>query len=132
MSQENVEVIRAIYMAYASGDYQSTFQYISEDVEFYEPPDVSGGSVARGHEGMARSLGRWLGAWDDYHYELRELIDAGDRVFVRGWQSGRGKGSGVEISEEIFSVWTVRAGKAVEQRMFRDRIQALEAAGLEE
>jgi hypothetical protein len=51
---------------------------------------------------------------------------------VAGWQSGRGKESGVETSEEIFSVWTLRAGKAVEQRMFRDRGQALEAAGLSE
>jgi hypothetical protein len=44
------------------------------------------------------AIREWVGAWNDYRYELRELIDAGDRVFVRGWQSGRGKESGVETS----------------------------------
>jgi len=83
-------------------------------------------------EGVRRSLGEWVGAWDDYEFELRELIDAGDRVLAVGWQRGRGKGSGVEVSEEIFSVWTLRARNVIRQRMFRDRGQALEAAGVPE
>jgi ketosteroid isomerase-like protein len=60
------------------------------------------------------------------------LIDCGDQILAAGWQRGRGKGSGVEVSEEIFSVWTVRTGKVVRQRMFRERVQALEAVGLSE
>ena len=39
---------------------------------------------------------------------------------------------GVEISEENFSVYDVREGKIVKQRMFRHRAEALEAAGLSE
>jgi hypothetical protein len=39
-------------------------------------------------------------------------------------------GSGVEVSEEIFSVWTLRAGKIVRQRMFATERRPLEAAGL--
>jgi hypothetical protein len=75
------------------------------------------------------TVGRWMGAWVDLRFELRELIDFGDEVMAESWQQGRGRGSGVEVSEEIFSVWTLRAGKIVRQRMFRDRAQALEAAG---
>jgi hypothetical protein len=74
-----------------------------------------------------------MGAWEDYRYERRELIDCGDdRVLVAGRQTGRGKGSGVEISEENFSVFSVSEGKIVKQRMFRHRAEALEAAGLSE
>jgi ketosteroid isomerase-like protein len=74
-----------------------------------------------------------VGAWESFRHELRELIDCGDdRVLLAGWQTGRGKGSGVEISEENFSVYTVRDGKIVSQRMFRHRAEALEAAGLSE
>lgn len=72
------------------------------------------------------------GTWDEYHFELRELIDAGDQVLAVGWQRGRGKGSGVGVSEEIFSVWSMRTGKVVRQRMFREKVQALEAVGLRE
>jgi hypothetical protein len=49
-----------------------------------------------------------------------------------GWHRARGKGSGVEVSEEIFSVWTLHVGEVVRQRMFRDRVQAFEAVGLSE
>jgi hypothetical protein len=53
-----------------------------------------------------------MGAWEDFRYELRELIDCGD--------------------DRDFSVYTVREGKIVKQQMFRRRAEALEAAGLSE
>jgi ketosteroid isomerase-like protein len=130
MSQENVEVVRAIYDAYERGDYPAAFERFHQDIEWFGPPDVSNSGFARGHEGVSHSLSTWVGTWDGYQFELRELIDAGDQVLAVGWHRGRGKGSGVEVSEEIFSVWTLRGGEVVRQRMFRDRFQALEAAGL--
>jgi len=137
MSQENVEAVRAIYEAWLRGDYEAVFARLDADIEWFGPPDLSasgepGSGLSRGHEGVRRSLGRWIGEWDDFSFELRQLTDAGDDVLAEGWQRGRGKASGVEVSEVIFSVWTVRAGQAVRQRMFRDRAKALEAAGLRE
>jgi ketosteroid isomerase-like protein len=130
VSRENVEVVRAIYHAYERGEFG--LEHFHEDVEWFGPPDISGGGLWRGHEGVRRALTQWVGTWDDYRFELRDLIDSGDHVVGRGWQSGRGKGSGVEVSEEIFSVFTLRAGKVVRQRMFRDKAEALEAVGLRE
>jgi ketosteroid isomerase-like protein len=137
MSQENVEVVRAIYEAWTRGDYEAVFARIDTDIEWFAPSDISASGepesgLSRGQEGVRRSLGKWVGAWDDYRFELRRLIDCGDDVLVEGWQRGRGRTSGVEVSEEIFSVWTLRGGQAVRQRMFRDRAQALEAVGLRE
>src|SRR5262245_57579384 len=132
MSQENVEIVRAIYRAYGHGDYRAAFEHMDKGIEWVGPPDISNSGVAWGHEGVRRSMANWVGTWEDLHFELRELIDCGDQILAAGFQRGRGKGSGVEVSEEIFSVWTVRAGKVVRQRMFRDRNQALEAAGVSE
>jgi ketosteroid isomerase-like protein len=132
MSQENLEVVRAIYDAYERGDYRAAFECFHEDIEWFGPPDVSNSGFARGHEGVRHSLSTWVGTWDEYHFELRELIDAGDQVLAVGWQRGRGKGSGVGVSEEIFSVWTMRTGKVVRQRMFREKVQAVEAVRLRE
>jgi ketosteroid isomerase-like protein len=134
MSQENVEIVRGIYDAWHRRDLEAPLGAFHEDVEWFGPPDISrdAGGLVHGHEGVRHSLRSWLGTWDDYHYELRELVDFGDQVLAGGWQHGRGRGSGVEVSEEIFSVWTLQAGKVVRQRMFRDRTQALEAAGLRE
>ena len=137
MSEENVEVVRAIYDSWIRGDYDAVFALLDTDIEWFGQPDISasgepGSGLSRGHDGVRRSLARWVGEWDDFSFELRQLIDFGDDVLVEGWQRGRGKTSGVEVSEEIFSVWTIRAGQAVRQRMFRDRAEALEAARLSE
>ena len=129
-----MEIVQGIYDAWQRGDVEGALEPFDEQVEWFGPPDISRDAegLVRGHEGVRRSLARWMGTWDDYSYELCELIDSGDRVLAGGRQSGRGRGSGVEISEEIFSVWTLKAGKIVRQRMFRERAAALEAAGLSE
>jgi ketosteroid isomerase-like protein len=135
MSEENVEIVRGVYDAWQRGDFEAALEPFHEDVEWFGPPDISragGGRVESGHQGVRRSVGRWMGIWVDHRFELRELIDCGAEVLAEGWQQGRGRGSGVEVSEEIFSVWTLQAGKIVRQRMFRDRAQALKAAGLSE
>ena len=132
MSRENVEIVRGICDAYARGDYQDALERLDEDIEFVAPPDVTGGQVWRGHEGTRRGVTSFLGTWEDYHYEVRDLIDCGDDVLVEGWQRARGRGSGVEVSESIYTVWTVREGRVVRQQMFRDRGQALAAVGLRE
>ena len=106
---------------------------LDEDIEFVGPPDITGGDkVWRGREGTRRTVTSFLGAWEDYHYEVGDVIDCGDEVLVEGWQRGRGRGSGVEVSEAIYTVWTVREGRVVRQRMFRNRAEALEAVGLSE
>lgn len=135
MSEQNVEIVRGVYDAWQRGDFEGALELFHENIEWFGPPDISRSGdrgVARGHEGVRRPPGRWLGTWVDYRFELRELVDFGDEVLAGGWQHGRGRGSGVEVSEEIFSVWTLQTGKIVRQRMFRDKADALEAAGLQE
>ena len=128
MSQENIEIVRAVYDAYASGAFEDTFKYMHEDVRWSEPPETPGRQVRHGHAGVRASLTQWVGTWADYRFEVRSLVDNGDHVLAEGWQSGRGKGSGLEVSEALFMVWTLHDGLIVEQQMFRDREQAVEAA----
>jgi ketosteroid isomerase-like protein len=132
MSQENIEVVRRVYEAWMTGDYEAVFDLFDSEIEWVPPPDVSSSGERRGHEGVRQAMAGWMGSWEDYHFELRRLIDSGDQVLADGWQRARGRTSGVEVSEEIFSVWTLRAGQVVRQRMFRDRAQARAAAGLTE
>jgi uncharacterized protein len=132
MSQENVEIVRGLYEAWQRGDFEAGMEPFDEDVEWFNPPEAPGSGSFRGREGVRHAMASWIGAWVDFRFELRELIDHGDEVLACGWQHGRGKGSGVDVSEESFSVWTLRANKIVRQRMFRDKGQALEAAGVSE
>ena len=129
MSQENVEVVRVIHDAFDSGDYEAALSCMDEEVELFGPPDISGGDDAfRGHEGVrrgkfvARNLGQLSVRVARPDRRRRPGVD--DRLAHR-----RGRRSGVEVSEDFFMVWTVRYGRVVGLRMFRDRREALEAAG---
>jgi ketosteroid isomerase-like protein len=132
MSGENVEIVRALSDDFARGEYERALGVFDEEIEFVSPQDVTGGSrVWHGYEGVRRGMASFLATWEDYQYEVRDLTDCGDAVLVEAWQRGRGRGSGVEVSESIYTVWTVRGGKVIRYGIFRDREEARRAAGLE-
>ena len=70
---------------------------------------------------------------EELRLEPQEFIDAGDRVATRLRHHGRGKGSGVEIDEELYhQVATFHDGRIVRMEYFAEWGEALEAAGLSE
>jgi hypothetical protein len=52
-------------------------------------------------------------------------------VVVTVHYSGRGRGSGIEYDDRVFDVYTIRDAKCVRKLEFRERAEALEAAGLQ-
>ena len=131
MSQENVEIVRRHMEAYLSGDNETALAAYDPQVEF----DASlrpEGHVYRGREGVAEAMRVWSGTWEDWNVEMEEIIDAGDHVLLIARESGRGKGSGIEIDQRIFAVFTLRGGRIVRWKGFIDRNEALGAAGLQE
>jgi len=76
---------------------------------------------------------RWTEDFERFSIRREELIDAGNgRVFSSHRQSAIGKGSGVPIEVEYFSVFELEAGLVVRIRHYLDRDEALDAAGLSE
>jgi ketosteroid isomerase-like protein len=131
MSQQNVEIVRCIYDAYVSGDFEAAFSRIDPDVTF----DVSihpEGEVYRGHQGVAEALRTWTGTWEGFRLEVQELIDAGDHIIGVEHQSGRGRGSGLPLSQTYFSVFTIADAQVTRIAWVQSRADALEAAGLSE
>jgi ketosteroid isomerase-like protein len=131
MSQKNVEIVRRVYEAYISADFDATFDLLDPAVEFDARNRPEGG-LYHGHAGVAEAVRIWTGAWAAWRIELEEILDAGDHVVAFERQSGRGKGSGVRVAEETASVFTLREGKVVRIEWFLNRAEALEAAGLNE
>jgi ketosteroid isomerase-like protein len=129
MSQENVEIVGHHLEAFLSGDNETALSYYDPEVEF-DATARPEGQVYRGHEGVAEAMRVWVGAWEDWKFEVQEIIDAGDRVLLIARESGRGKGSGIEIDQPNFIVFTLRDGKIVRWQGFVHRDAALEAAGL--
>jgi ketosteroid isomerase-like protein len=133
MSQENVELVRTLLSAFDQADYEAALEGLDPEIEWQVPPGIAiGQEVYRGHDEVRTGFAEWLGAWDEYRFEPQEMLDYGDRILVGGMQLGRGRGSGVEVRLPTFSVFTLRDGKVTRHRSYRDRTEALEAAGLSE
>ncbi len=92
----NVELVRAIYAAWESGDF-SHVEWAHPEIEFVIVDGPSPGSWT-GLAGMAEGFRDWLSAWEDLRVEAdqyRELDD--ERVLVLVRNIGRGKTSGLEL-----------------------------------
>ena len=85
--------------------------------------------VARGRDAIRdEAVNPWLNSWDDYREEIDEIRDLGDRVLLVVTQRGRGKGSGIEISNQWAFLVEVRDGLIARQVAYADTASALEAA----
>ena len=131
MTQENIELVRRCLEARIRGEAETALDLLHPDVvtDMSVRPD---GKVYYGRAGARKAMQTWLGTWDDYRFEPREYIDAGQHVVVLWLESGRAKTSGIEMEMEGATVWTVTNGQVVEVRPYTDRAVALEAAGLSE
>ena len=128
MSAENVDTVRAMYAAYARGDFATGLSCLDPDIEFSQPEDEPGGGTYHGHEGVIQAFAQWTGAWNDYRVEVDELSDLGANVLARTRHLGRGKDSGVAVEMQIFQLWTLHNGKVVRARMYYDEADARAAA----
>jgi ketosteroid isomerase-like protein len=131
MSEENVEIVRRHIDAYGSGDYDAALAAYHPEVvcDATVRPE---GRIYRGREGVAEAIRVWAGTWDEWRWEIEELIDAREKVLMVVREFARGKGSGVNVVQQTFWVYTLRGGQIVHAEVLVDRDKALEAAGLSE
>jgi ketosteroid isomerase-like protein len=130
MSQENVEVVRRSFQAFARGDLATAFSAHAPDTEWRTAADEPDSQTYRGidglHEFAAAISELWVdrfGGWQRFE----GFIDLGDWVVVPWSARLRGKGSGVEVEvEETYAV-LVSGGKVVRVEEYRSKDEALEA-----
>jgi ketosteroid isomerase-like protein len=136
MSQENVEIVRRMLIAFRNGDWAAAAEPLDPDIEMDTTRTPISGldRVYNGLEEVAAFWREWLEAWGAQNYEDPELIDAGDQVVT--WTTGhriQGRGSGIEVAVPPYAwVATLRDGKVVRGTMYMDKAEALEAAGVRE
>jgi ketosteroid isomerase-like protein len=133
MSQENVEIVRRAFGAASDGDVNAWFQVADPDIRVYprsEEPDAAG--EYQGLEGLMEYLVNWFSQWDEYGFELIEIIDAEEQVLVVSRERGRIESTGVEVVENFDHSFVLRNGKITEWRMYDSHAEALKAVGLSE
>jgi ketosteroid isomerase-like protein len=134
MSQENVEVVKVAYEAYARGGLDRYMEHFTDDVDHRAVEgEIDDSGPIHGKDALRAYLQDWIDTFDGFSFELVELIDAGgDTVVAIERFGGRAKLSGVETDQLLGNVYTIRDGKIARGREYATREQALEAAGLSE
>jgi ketosteroid isomerase-like protein len=129
MTQANVELLRRHFDCYRRGDYAGAAEYLAADIVW----EVGQELPSRGREEVRALWARWDATWDELETVPEEFVVRGRHVVVTVRYSGRGRGSGIRFEECLWDVYTFRDdGKCVRKQEFRDRSQALDAAGLDD
>jgi ketosteroid isomerase-like protein len=135
MSEEKVEVIMRGADAWTRQDADAFLATVDPDVEwedamFWTEPM----RVYRGRQEVREWFERALvEPWESFRLEVEEVIPAEeDRVVAGGLVTGRGRGSGAETEVHGWSIFWITNGLITRRRVFLERAEALEAAGLRE
>ena len=132
MSQENVEIVRRHIEAWNRRDLTTWLALFRSDAEI-------DWSRARGPlKGVYRGHGELEAFWDEFWSTFEEVqvethgfTEAGSEVVVSNTAHVRGR-EGIEVTARSTFVYTVENGQITRLRMFQERAEALEAAGLSE
>jgi ketosteroid isomerase-like protein len=131
MSAENVEIVRSAYEAFNEGDPEAAAALLDPEVEWTLPAHFPDAETWRGRERVVEGLATLAGAWESIHIEVKELIDAGERVVALVHIQGRAALTGLDLGGMGVDahVWTLRDGRAVEVRMHGGTAEALAEIG---
>jgi ketosteroid isomerase-like protein len=125
-----VETVRRMYKASQGGDAETALSCFHPEVVLDARARMDSG-IVQGREELTRTIGEWVGAFDEWREEIDEIRDLGNQVFVVATQRGRGKGSGIEIETRYALLYEVRGGQITRMTFFREPAEALAAAGVE-
>ena len=132
MSQQNLELVRRV-LGEAQHNPAALWDVLDDEV-LWELRDLdlpdAGPAQWHGPAGVKEFFRRWTGPFDEWGYEVSEMIDAGDSVVAHIHQWGRGKGSGAKVESQFWLVWTIRDGRIVRGAHYPGRVEALEAVGV--
>ena len=100
MSEENVEIIQRVYEA---EDIEAlALEAMHPEVELLGAiGGIEEGTITVGREAVTQALDVDSDIWAERRLELREAIDASDRVVALVHEYRRGKGSGVVVEADI-------------------------------
>lgn len=130
MSQENAELVRRFYEAWARDDFPGPLELMDPDIEYVNPAEAVEPGTRRGMPAFAEAVEKLLQSWEFWRAEIEELTVVGDEVAVVLRYRARGRGSGIDIEGRESALWTLRNGKVVRYEWFKGPEEALDAAGL--
>jgi ketosteroid isomerase-like protein len=115
---EDVQVVKAVFAAFAERDVERVLELMHPEVEFTTVTSDYAGRTEpyRGHEGIRQYFRDVALVWDDLRLTPREFREVGDCILVTGRVSARSMARIVDGSTGW--VWRVRDGRVVYGRVY--------------
>jgi ketosteroid isomerase-like protein len=131
MSEQNESLVRAAYEAYGRGDLAEMLEIIDPGLEWtYLDPSLPDPEpqTCHGREELRRAL--QAQAENGLRSHIEELTSSDDKVLVVIRTPGIDRQRLWQADDRNFLVLTLRQGRVVAMRAFRDRAAARAAVGL--
>jgi ketosteroid isomerase-like protein len=130
-ARTSTEVVRAYVDACNRDvDVEVFRDLLDDDVEMHESDVLPAAVHVKGIEEVLRYLERFTTHWSAGEWRPEEVVENGDRVYMRARLLLTGRRSGIEIDRVWRYVFTVRDGRLLRQDGFDDDAEARRAAGL--
>jgi ketosteroid isomerase-like protein len=107
MTQANIEIVGRLIDAWNRRDLEAALEAMHPQCEVR---GIEAREKLRGHDGFAAGFREWFEAFDEFTIEPEDFIADGDHVLVSMRQRARGKGSGLEVEQRFFQLFTMRDG----------------------
>lgn len=131
VSQENVEIVQR-YLDHWNETGEPLWAEIDPEAVFVIDQGSFVADTYRGHEGIRDLLRLTAEVFDQFRYEVDDLVEVGDSVLVLGRIRARGIQSGATGAQHGAILFQLRDGLIVTYRSYLDREEALAAVGLGE
>jgi len=130
-AQENTQLVKEAYMAFARGDMAALLGLMSEDVVWRSPgTDMPLSGTYKGRSGVANFFEKLAGTAEMLSFEPQEFIAEGDRVVVTGNERVRIKSTNRILEQDWVMLFTVRDGRIAAFAEYYDTLAVAAAYGI--
>jgi ketosteroid isomerase-like protein len=130
LSGEDVQWLRDAYAALAREDERTFEALLHPDFRYRSREELPGGGAYEGRDAFLRRLAELRELFVDIRFEPEDFVVAGEYIVAPVRWSGRGRGGGVRIVQDVVHVWRTRAGRASELLVFSDKATAMETVAV--
>jgi uncharacterized protein len=124
MRPEDIEALQHGYRAWNRGELDAVIDLVDPDLEWSPGADSPEGGVFTGRDGFVSFVRSWAESFEDFRLEPEEISAEGEHAIVTVRQSGRGRGSGIELDIGTIHVWHIRDGVALAWSAYRSKAEA--------
>ena len=133
MSQENVDVMRAVFGLWNANDFDAIEEFLDPSVELVSPVSSVAGESYRGYAGIKRWRQDVYEQFVEWRLTVDQFREVDNHVIAIGHIALKGRSSGVSIDQQ--TAWLADFGpdhQMTRMRVYLSADAALEAVGLAE